>query len=55
MTDDTMALRKLLQKRSDASLPREMIGFAAQRLMELETEPRCGATHGERGTGGAEH
>ncbi len=48
MTDDTMALRELLQKGSDASLLREMIGFAAQRLMELETEPLCGAAHGER-------
>lgn len=26
----------------------EMIGFAAQRLMELETEPLCGAGHGAR-------
>ena len=48
MTDDTMALRELLQKGSDASLLREMIGFAAQRLMELATEPLCGAAHGER-------
>ena len=48
MTDNTMALRELLQKGSDASLLREMIGFAAQRLMELETEPLCGAAHGER-------
>jgi putative transposase len=29
-------------------LLREMIGFAAQRLMELETEALCGAGHGER-------
>ena len=48
MTDDTVALRELLQKGSYASLLREMIGFAAQRLMELETEPLCGAAHGER-------
>ena len=56
MTDDTRALRELLQKGSDASLLRarrrkrrgEMIGFAAQRLMELETQPLCGAAHGER-------
>ena len=48
MTDDMMALRELLQKGSDASLLREMIGFAAQRLMELETGPLCGAAHGER-------
>jgi putative transposase len=48
MTDDTMALRELLQKGSDASLLREMISFAAQRLMELETEALCGAASGER-------
>lgn len=48
MTDEIMALRELMQKGSDASLLREMIGFAAQRLMELETEPLCGAAHGER-------
>ena len=52
MTDDTMALRELLQKGSEPSLLREMIGFAAQRLMELETEQLCGAAHGERN---AEH
>ena len=38
MTDDRIALRELLKKGSDASLLREMIGFAAQRLMELEAE-----------------
>ena len=48
MTDDKDALRALLAKGSDASLLREMIGFAAQRLMELETEERCGAAHGAR-------
>ncbi len=50
MTDDTMALRALLEKGSDASVLREMIGFAAERLMELETEAACGAAHGERST-----
>src|SRR3569623_586490 len=48
MTDDMIALRELLEKGSDATLLREMIGFAAQRLMELETEALCGASHGER-------
>ena len=48
MTDDMIALRELLEKGSDATLLREMIGFAAQRLMELETEAVCGASHGER-------
>ena len=48
MTDDMIALRELLEKGSDATLLREMIGFAAQRLMELESEALCGAGHGER-------
>ena len=48
MTDQESALRELLAKGSDASLLREMIGFAAQRLMELETEALTGAAHGER-------
>ncbi len=48
MTDDKIALRELLEKGSDTTLLREMIGFAAQRLMELEAETLCGAGHGER-------
>src|SRR6516165_5964255 len=38
MTNDKIALRELLEKGSDASFLREMIGLAAQRVMELETE-----------------
>ena len=48
MTDDKIALPALLEKGSDATFLREMIGFAAQRLMELETEAICDAAHGER-------
>ena len=48
MTDDKIALRALLEKGSDTTLLRELIGFAAQRLMELETDTLCGAGHGER-------
>jgi transposase-like protein len=48
MTDDMMTLRTLLEKSSDAELLREMIGFTAQRLMELEVEGLTGAGHGER-------
>ncbi|MBV8912241.1 MAG: IS256 family transposase [Acetobacteraceae bacterium] len=48
MTDDKIALRALLEKASDATFLREMIGFAAERLMALETEALCGAAPGER-------
>jgi putative transposase len=48
MTDEIMTLRTLLEKSSDADLLREMIGFTAQRLMELEVEGLTGAAHGER-------
>ena len=48
MTDDKIALRELLEKGSDTSFLREMIGFAAERLMALETDQLCGAAVGER-------
>ena len=51
MTDDKIALRALLEKGSDTTFLREMIGFAAERLMALETEPLCGAAPGERRAG----
>ena len=48
MTDEIMTLRALLEKSSDADLLREMIGFTAQRLMELEVEGLTGAGYGEK-------
>jgi len=48
MTDHKIALRELLETGSDASFLREMIGFAAGRLMALETEELCGPAPGER-------
>ena len=48
MTDDSIALRELLEKSADADLLREMIGFAAERLMELEVQALTGAGYGER-------
>jgi hypothetical protein len=41
-------LATLVEKTPDADLLREMIGFAAQRLMELEVEGQAGAAYGEK-------
>lgn len=43
-----MALCTLVDKIADAELLREMIGFAAGPLMELEVAALAGAGHGER-------
>ena len=48
MTDDRMALAALLEKGSDSDLLREMIGYVAQRLMQMDVEGLVGAAHGER-------
>ena len=51
MTEDTMDLQVLLGKSPDADFLREMIGFAAKRLMELEVGSLTGAAYGEKDTG----
>ena len=48
MTTETMDLQALLEKTTDPDFLRHMIGFSAQRLMELEVEGLTGAAPGVR-------
>ena len=48
MTDDRLALIELIEKGADGDLVRELLAFAAERMMELEVEARTGAPAGAR-------
>ena len=46
MTNATMALAELAEKGPDVDVLRQMVQFAAQRLMDMEAETLCGGKRG---------
>ena len=48
MTDERMALLDLVEKDADSDLVRDMLAFAAERMMEAEAEGAAGAAKGAR-------
>jgi transposase-like protein len=48
LTEERMALIELVEKQADSDLVREMLAFAAERIMDAEFEARTGAAKGAR-------
>jgi transposase-like protein len=55
MTDERVALFDLIDQRADDDLVRDMLAFAAERLMDAEVEAAAGAPAGARSPGRTNH
>ncbi|BDE05925.1 IS256 family transposase [Vulcanimicrobium alpinum] len=51
MAKPSIALSELVEKGGDVDFVREMLQYAAQRIMEIDVEELCGLPYGERGPG----
>lgn len=48
MTNERMALLEPIEQRADGNLVREMLAYAAERIMEMEVELKTGVAKGSR-------
>ena len=48
MTNEMMSLYAMIENTENADILRDMIGFTAERLMDLEVENKTGASYGEK-------
>jgi transposase-like protein len=48
LTNEMMSLYAMIENTENADILRDMIGFTAERLMELEVENKTGASYGEK-------
>ncbi len=55
MTDDRMALVELIKQGADSDLVREMLAFAAERMMDMEIEAKTGVPAGARSAARLNH
>lgn len=51
MAKPSIALSELVEKGGDVDFVREMLQYAAQRIIEIDVEELCGLPYGERGPG----
>jgi transposase-like protein len=55
MTDDRMALVELIEQGADSDLVRDMLAFAAERMMDMEIEAKTGVPAGARSAARLNH
>jgi transposase-like protein len=55
MTDDRMALVELIEQGAESDLVREMLAFAAERMMDMEIEAKTGVPAGARSAARLNH
>ena len=55
MTDDRMTLIELIEKGADGDLVRDLLAFAAERIMELEIQAKTGVPAGARSPARVNH